>query len=375
MESGDLYPVCQDLSRVAILLKEFGVCVIPDVFSSAECDSWMLDMVTSMEKLAGGKINHKKPNDWKGNHLPFAPQYGLYQHLLNNLKPVWQIRRDTRMKEIFKSIYSELRGKVIDEFVCSIDGVNVQPNVAHDTTKEKDWPHCDQTERDNIYKCVQGQVVLTNTQACFRASPSTHRYFVDVMEMCHFPDNDYNWAQFNERDVELIKERILTPNQLPFQIPVRVCKGSVIVWLSTTIHSAMKSNVKEKATKEDPFKGWRGVVYVCYRPLAEFTAAQLNVLEQCLRENKGTNHWSTMVFELPQGGGLGMSPVMEKWWHDPPSVYKKLGFRPHLKSCLINEPVVDAGGVDVNCNSDEELANSHCGEWFPRAFACFTGSR
>ena len=100
-------------------------------------------------------------------------------------------------------------------------GVNVQPNVAHDTAKEKDWPHCDQTERDNIYKCVQGQVVLTNTQACFRASPSTHRYFVDVMEMCHFPDNDYNWAQFNERDVELIKERILTPNQLPFQVKLR----------------------------------------------------------------------------------------------------------------------------------------------------------
>ena len=35
------YPVCSDLSQVPGLLKEYGVCVIPNVFSDKECDSWM----------------------------------------------------------------------------------------------------------------------------------------------------------------------------------------------------------------------------------------------------------------------------------------------------------------------------------------------
>ena len=57
------------------------------------------------------------------------PRYGCYQHVFNNLRPVWEIRRDPRLKEIFGAVYSEVRGKRVDEFVCSLDGINIQPNV------------------------------------------------------------------------------------------------------------------------------------------------------------------------------------------------------------------------------------------------------
>ena len=68
------YPVCRDITKVTSLLKEYGVCVIPDVFTDDECNSWMTDILTSMEILSGGKVNHLKPDSWKGELnfiLPF----------------------------------------------------------------------------------------------------------------------------------------------------------------------------------------------------------------------------------------------------------------------------------------------------------------
>lgn len=180
------YPVCSDLSKVTSLLKEYGVCVIPNVFTNTECDSWMGEIVSNMEAISGNQVNHKQPETWNGNKLPPQVRYGMYHNLLNNLRPVWEIRRDPRMKNIFKSVYSELSGRNIDDFVCSIDGINVQPNISRNIEGTKDWPHVDQTEQDNIFKCVQGQVVLTNTAAGFVASPTSHKYFRDIMKMQGF---------------------------------------------------------------------------------------------------------------------------------------------------------------------------------------------
>ena len=96
------YPVCGDILQVPGLLKKHGVCVIPDVFTSSECDAWMTDITRCMEVLSGGKIDRNKPGKWSSEHLPPVTRYGLYQNLLNNLEPVWQIRRDPRWRDIFK---------------------------------------------------------------------------------------------------------------------------------------------------------------------------------------------------------------------------------------------------------------------------------
>ena len=96
------------------------------------------------------------------------------------------------MKSIFQPVYSKLKGIDVHEFVCSIDGINVQPNISRMPTGEKDWPHCDQTERADIFKCVQGQVVLTNTNASFRATPKSHKHFVDMMKIAEAVGHPYN---------------------------------------------------------------------------------------------------------------------------------------------------------------------------------------
>ena len=330
------YPICSDLNKIASHLKEHGVCVIPNVFSSVECDSWMKEILSCIETLSGNKVDHNKPTEWSGDELPPQTRYGMHQYLVNNLKPIWEIRRDPRMKGIFQPVYTELKGKNIDEFVCSIDGVSIQPNVSRDIGKEKDWAHLDQTSRDDVFKCVQGQVVLTNTKASFRASPRIHKHFIEIMEMCGVPDTNRNFYKFDDDQIENIMTDIVLPNNIPYQIPINAEKGSVILWLSSTAHSSMSARFKELPTIEDPFKGWRGVAYVCYRPKEDFSTDQLNALEDCLEANHGTNHWSDMVFpEFNNRKGVSISPNMQRLLQNPKQVYEELNFKPDKSFFLI----------------------------------------
>ena len=345
----EIYPICNDLTKVPSLFKEYGVCVIPNVFSDLECDTWMKDILHSMEKISDNQVNHNFPEEWSGNKLPIPVKYGCYQHVFNNLRPVWEIRRDPRLKEIFGAVYSELRGKRVDEFVCSLDGINIQPNVKRDDiSKDKMSPHCDQrgydifNELDDIFKCVQGQVVLTNTTASFVATPKSHKHFIKVMDAAGIPNlkPSHQGVRFDDHQIQNIMKHVLLPNGIHFQVPIKAPKGSVIIWFSTTIHSAISSSVKEASTKDDPFKGWRGVVYVCYRPKSEFNSAQLKTLKYCLKRNRGTNHWATRVFPLTRKRQIQkLSPMIRKVAEKPELVYDILRFKPHKSSFLINEKI------------------------------------
>jgi hypothetical protein len=105
----------------------------------------------------------------------------------------------------------------------------------------------------------------------------------------------------------------------------------------------MTSLVKEIPTKDDPFKGCRGIVYVCYRPKSEFRMDQLKVLDDCLEGNRGSNHWATKVFPLDCRGSYkrtqSFSPALNRLVSNPELVYQEIKFKPDKLSYLINEPV------------------------------------
>lgn len=235
--------------------------------------------------------------------------------------------------------------------MCSIDGINIQPNISRNIEGAKDWPHCDQTKRDDIFKCVQGQAVLTNTSAAFRASPTSHKYFREIMKVAGIPDNNSNWAKFTDDQLAKIKRSVILPNKVPFQVPIKAEKGSIILWLSTTVHSAMSASFKEMPTPEDPFKGWRGVAYVCYRPKSEFTSNQLKVLDDCLENNRGVNHWATKVYSSICNGPYArkqvISPTIQRLVDDPKLIYEVTKFKPSKGSCLINEPITVSSYEEV----------------------------
>lgn len=106
-------------------------------------------------------------------------------------------------------------------------------------------------------------------------------------------------------------------------------KGSVIVWTSATIHSAKLQNKIEKPLKQDKYHGWRGVIYVCYRPTTEFTDKQIAKRIIAYETNRTTNHWGTKIFAKRPGLRYNYikkrHPRIEKMLDDPVLVYKKIG--------------------------------------------------
>jgi len=73
-----------------------------------------------------------------------------------------------------------------------------------------------------------------------------------------------------------------------WQVPVLVPAGSMILWLSSTIHSAKIQDPGDDST--------RCVVYVCQRPKNECNRSHGKRLTECLAENRVTNHWGTRKF-------------------------------------------------------------------------------
>lgn len=51
-----------------------------------------------------------------------------------------------------------------------------------------------------------------------------------------------------------------------------------------------------------------------------------------------------------------MTSDIQQLWDNPPLVYRELSFKPHVKSCLINEPV-DENGVDPRVGEQNDNQN------------------
>ena len=176
----------------------------------------------------------------------------------------------------------------------------------------------DQTYGDP-FKCVQGQVVLTNTDAAFRCTPKSYKYFKEILEKAGVKNTDKsNWCKF--KNVEIIKA-FCESKGLQWQMPIVVPKGSFIIWSSSTIHSAINSNIDTPLNPIDFWKGWRGVVYVCYRPRNECHNLPK---DRRVEKNLQTNHWSDKVFYKP-----GFYKI-----------YKPSNFHPNIWECIMDRTKV-----------------------------------
>lgn len=284
--------------------KNDGVVVISNVFTKLECDNYVDNIVTNIENLGTGVKRTRCKDTWLDENLPPQTRPGLFQTCLANLEPVWKIRANEKIFNIFSTLYSNLRNKELksySDFIVSGDAINIMPNDLFDPNKSSsDWPHLDQVDRSDIYKCIQGQMVLTNTSASFVASPKSHKVYLDIVDKYNIPYN-YNtnwWRIINTADatIEEIKQMIENVGG-KWQIPILSEAGSFIIWSSTLVHSARTQIKKEKKNKYDEWLGWRCVVYVSYRPKEEYTENDLAIRQKAYEENLTTNHWGTKIFE------------------------------------------------------------------------------
>jgi hypothetical protein len=304
-----------------------GIVVINDIMTPDECDYHVDNIIDDFCKLGSGIDKNNIKNTWIDENLPPYTRPGLFQALVANLESLWKIRSNNKINNIFAILYSHYRKNDITEYIVSGDGINIKPGNIGPFNNNNDWAHLDQTSDDDIYKCIQGQMVLTNTSASFVGSPKSHLYFLQILKQYNKKSTS-NWWKFNDNDKKNIKNFIIK-NGCSWQIPIKSRKGSFIIWSSTTIHSAKLQDNMELPLKEDKYFGWRCVVYVCYRPKSEFNEKELTKRLNAFEENRVTNHWGTKIFpKVPNYFANNMSKkcdVIKELVNNPKLVYNKLG--------------------------------------------------
>lgn len=266
-----------NVKTILTTLDTYGFVVLEEYYTKQQANKWRHSIVSWLKRI----IPNLEDSEWTSFNTPYGPRFGMFQSIIGHCPTIWEIREDSY--NIFRQLLS------CDKLLTSIDGATVCPIT---TRKVKDWPHIDQT-RDDI-KCIQGQVVLTDTTACFRCTPFSNHKHKEIIQLCNKEGDKTNWLKFSDRQTNDIK-KLFPPEQ--WQIPIYSKKGSVILWRSTLIHSSQR-HVKNIENDD-----WRCVVYVCMRPESEFTKRNKTTLRNAALNGRMTNHWGTKTFPKNVGGG------------------------------------------------------------------------
>lgn len=262
--------------------KEYGVCVIENIIDDETCDQYCNDILDSFVQISGNRIDKNDlAGTWKKEYLPQQTRTGLFQKLIGNLQCVWDIRGNETIVDIFRTLYSHFRQKDITDLIVSGDGINFHPAHIKASKRAKSWEHLDQTDGD-IYKCVQGQVVLADSESSFVCTPKSHLRFHEILDKFNARSKK-NWLMFNDKQKSELHE-MFTENHL---IPIIAKKGSLIIWTSSTIHCAR--------IQKEPVNP-RCIVYVSYHPKDELDKRTINRRKKCYEENRMTNHWISKMF-------------------------------------------------------------------------------
>ena len=311
-------------------IKRDGLVVVTDIFQDDQCDKYVSDIVESFEQLGTNIDRNNLEKTWTQYNLPPQTRAGLFQTLVSNFPTVWKIRSNNKIKKIYQTLYTNFRGENQNDFMVSGDAINVKPGTVGPYDSERDWAHIDQTCYDDTYQCVQGQAVLTNTSACFVASPKSHLLYNGIRSKFNLDENKTNWFRIPEDKINYVEKKLASIGG-QYQIPILAPKGSCIFWLSTTIHSARLQTEREEPTA-NMWDGWRCVVYVCYRPKSEFTSRQINSRIDAYNNNRTTNHWGKLFPKKPGNYHLyniQRHPTIMSAIDNPIEVYDRIG-KPEL---------------------------------------------
>lgn len=294
--------------EVTSIMRKWGVVVIPDVLSEQECKDKVDQLFDEFETVFPVKRTHLK--GWNHANLPHGPRSGLIQSHAGQLPAVWECRTNPRIQSAFRQLYSGLRCRDVNHLVVSQDGINFRPRTPDSDFHEEgtpDWAHLDQGALkpsdigtsdylvdDVRYLCMQGQLVLKDSSACFRCSPGSHLIYKKVI----MKSSGRTFIRINkgmEKEVKTQLKQVGGKWQIPFRVPA----GSLILWSSATIHSAKLQDVPSpEANLKDPYEDLRSVLYICYRPQEEVDDDHMATLLSAYHGCRTTNHWGDHMFNI-----------------------------------------------------------------------------
>jgi hypothetical protein len=288
--------VCRpDADAISVCLATHGVAVIPNFYNREQCIHYATELVRQSDSVRKC-IRGKKP--------------GRVQNIVCNTPIVWEIRNNPLLKALVSKCYANLNEEPPKPCIPSVDALTIldeEENSARqggmpNTPEMEDWAHLDQIY-GNKFGCIQGSIAFTDSSASFVVSPKSHLIYDEIMKIWKV-DKTKKWLflgdkilRKNQDETDATKQLLVSKGGI-WQGELPVTAGSVILWLSSTIHSAKLNEeyIPQSRVKSTNYqrlaelKSWRVVVYVCYNRVSTYTPEELEKRWQAMKKNRTTNH-------------------------------------------------------------------------------------
>jgi hypothetical protein len=318
------------LHMVPRVLGENGVVFITDVFSPEEARALAVGLIGNIAALSDGADPHDL-STWTTERLLPQLKPGTFQY--GNFDAAWDTRSDPRVRCAFAAAHGLVAsrkqrrgeafdaGSVLDAYDCSdlvgsLEMVNVTaPIPPYHDPEAADWAHLDNPKQ--FATCLQGHVALSKSSGCFVVSPRSHL----VCEQLQALGRQINGNPEARAEAKRLVEEVARGR---FQVPCVVPPGTLVMFLSRTLHSNKTVDDPGQAPHVlDPLSvlqwgapvfpdGWRCVVYVAFRRLSAMGIVQRREhvagLWEAFTNNRITKH-SGKLFPLKPLGMYPSAPV------------------------------------------------------------------
>lgn len=267
-----------DLDYLNETLDKYGVAVLPDVFTSDECDNYKKQIFRVLDQ----DYDVREPDDFEDKLKPLRGcMLGSYGVSL--MRPVLDLKTEEKAIEPFRKIWNE------NELTTSLDRITIFPPPEQTRSKRffspNDlWFHADQASHKLDKCCIQSFVVLEPIEhgdGCLSVLLGSHTHFTQFVDHFRINTKGRDWM------------RIDVHNQFQWYVQrgcqwkmIMAPKGSMVFWDSRTIHMGTAPR-SDRLVKDR----YRFIVYTCFTPAKWQTAENRKTLRKAYIQNRSTNHW------------------------------------------------------------------------------------
>lgn len=292
-------------------LQKDGVCVInKNQFGNPFIENYeeLREQIWENLNYIHPEFNYNDTQTYK-SFFDFYPLHSmlLQHHSIGHIQPVWDIRQNPDVFNVFSTIWSEHLKQEITDFTVSFDGISVMlpPEITgKGWFKNTEWTHRDQSYLKQGFQSVQGLINLYPVyegDATLAVVPKSHLEHENIDKFEKLDKSDW----------------VKCPGRLQDTVRVVADAGSLVLWDSRTIHQGIEP------LKSRENENFRMVVYVCMLPRFLMKPAQLKKRQQWLNDLRLTNHYGSKLF--PKTPRLYPGQTLKVFNKPPPPILTELG--------------------------------------------------
>jgi ectoine hydroxylase-related dioxygenase (phytanoyl-CoA dioxygenase family) len=262
----------------------YGVAIVPNVLSDAECDEMLSGIWDYFEHISANwttPIKRDNNKTWKEIYKLMPLHSMLFQHFgVGHAQVTWDLRQKQTIMDVFSTIW----GTNKENLLVSFDGMsfNMPPEVTgKGWNRNNTWYHTDQSFLRPELECIQSWVTALDVEegdATIGIMEGSHRFHEEFAKTFNVTDKSDWYKLTREQEQFYINQgceykKIMCP------------KGSLVLWDSRTIHCGVEAMKGRQNAK------FRAIVYLCYTPRERATESDLKKKIKAYEECRTTTHW------------------------------------------------------------------------------------